>query len=310
MTRAHVRVLLASHNGERWIDEQIASIVGQRGVDVSIVAADDASTDSTPARLAAWAERAPLRCLPPLPARLGSAHRSFMRLIRDAALDDATHVALSDQDDVWLPDKLERAVAELDRCAADAYSSNVTAWWSDGRERLLRKAAPQRRWDHLFGSPGPGCTFVLTRARFAELQAWVAARFDRLQELWVHDWLIYAYARGRQWHWLIDRRSGLRYRQHGSNEFGANAGWRAARSRWRQIRSGEFRERTLAIADAVGDRSPLIDALRRLDVADRCYLSMHAGDCRRGRGEALLLALFFWLMPRGGAGPRSTLPTI
>ena len=43
-----VQVLMSTYNGEKFLDEQIRSIVAQKGVEVSILVRDDGSTDSTP----------------------------------------------------------------------------------------------------------------------------------------------------------------------------------------------------------------------------------------------------------------------
>ena len=305
MPIANVCVLLATYNGESWIGEQLASISAQARVEVFVVASDDASTDKTRDRLSSGPSGLSVLQLPDLPHRLGSANRNFLRLIRDAPVGDANYVALSDQDDVWLPHKLERAVEELTRTGADAYSSNVTAFWSDGRERLLVKSHPQRRFDHLFESAGPGCTFVFSRTAFTRLREWVMARFEVLQHLKVHDWLIYAFARHEGWTWHIDPQSHMRYRQHARNEVGANAGVGAAIARWQQVRSGQYRDDVLAVAAAVDDRSIVATALLRLNLADRVRLVSLAPQCRRNAFEALVLAVFFVLMPRQKPADRS-----
>lgn len=296
-----VCVLLATYNGEPWLGEQLASIASQSGVRVCIVASDDASTDNTLAQLSRSPPELPVLQLPALPRRLGSANRNFLRLIRDTPLGTAQYFALADQDDVWLPKKLERAVSELLRTGADAYSSNVTAFWGNGREHVLVKSQPQRRFDHLFESAGPGCTFVFSRSAFMRLQEWVTARFEALQDLKVHDWLIYAHAREQGWRWLIDPQSHMRYRQHARNEVGANKGLRAALSRWKLVRNGRYRDDVLAVAAAVEDRSAVTRALKRLTLTDRLRLVMLARQCRRRAADALLLALFMLVMP-GPAG--------
>jgi rhamnosyltransferase len=291
-----VKVLLATYNGAKWLDEQLTSIFDQIGVEVSVIASDDASSDATPQTLAGWSHRADLHVLPAAGARLGSAHRNFLRLIRDASLDDAEYVALADQDDVWLPSKLCRAVEQLRARDAHAFSSDVTAFWPDGRTRLIRKSQPQRSHDHLFGSPGPGCTFVIRREAFDHLRDWVTADFERLQRLWVHDWLIYAHVRQRGLRWHIDDRPLLLYRQHGRNEIGVNSGWRAALSRWRHVRSGAYRRDIVEIASLIGDDSRAIRAIGRLSWSDRIWLVLHARDFRRQGSEALLLALLLMVM--------------
>jgi rhamnosyltransferase len=293
-----VTVLLATFNAEAWLQAQLDSIALQRGVRIITYASDDRSSDGTVAQLEQAAAVLHLHMLPTLPHRLGNANRNFLRLIRDCPLDQAQYFALADHDDVWLPDKLCRAIDQLAITGADAYSSNVTAFWADGRQKLLVKSGPQQRFDHLFESAGPGCTFVFPRRSFAHLQHWVRQNFAKLQAVKVHDWLIYAHARHNQWRWHIDTESQLRYRQHVRNEIGANAGLSAALERWRQIRSGDYRRDVLAIAQAVGDQSIVTRALFRLRWADRLRLAMLANQCRRKRADRLLLALFFLSMPK------------
>ncbi len=294
----HVRVLLASFNGGRWIDEQLDSIFSQQDVRVSIVASDDSSQDDTVVRLKERSERAALKLLPSTGYRFGSAHCNFVRLIRDVDVDDADYVALADQDDIWLSRKLARAVECLSGSGAAGYSSSVTAFWADGSRRLIDKAQPQRAFDHFFGSPGPGCTFVLSRAAFDTLQRWVCESFDRLQEIWVHDWMIYAFVRSRGLRWYIDDQPNMLYRQHGANEIGVNAGWSAAWNRLRHVRSGSYRRTIVLIADAVGDNSAPMQAVRRLRFVDRVWLLLRVRDFRRRALECAFLFFFFLVMPR------------
>lgn len=292
-----VQVLLATFNGSQWIEQQLESIFNQQGVVVSIVVSDDSSKDDTVQRLQNSQSRA-LHLLPSAGCRLGSAHRNFLRLIRDSELGDADYVALSDQDDIWLSNKLARGISCLRARSVQGYSSNVTAFWPNGEQRLIDKAQPQRRYDHLFGSPGPGCTFMLPRETFEQLQAFVRANFDRLQTIWVHDWLIYAFVRCRSGRWHIDDEPTMLYRQHGRNEIGANSGWRAAMSRLRRVRSGDYRRDILAIADLLGESADVVEAVRRLTVRDRLRLVLGVRECRRRLSDCLALCLFFVLMPR------------
>ena len=108
-----VTVLLATHNGARFLDEQLDTILGQEGVDVRIVALDDASTDGTPELLAARAAADDRITVLPAQGRSGGAAPNFYRLIRSLDLSSAGLVAFADQDDVWLPTKLARHAAMI-----------------------------------------------------------------------------------------------------------------------------------------------------------------------------------------------------
>ncbi|MBS3947107.1 MAG: glycosyltransferase [Dethiobacter sp.] len=293
----HVRILLATHNGASWLDEQLDSISTQQDVRVTIIASDDRSSDGTVSTLTRWANRITLDMLPLSHKRFGSAHRNFLRLIRDTELGDADYFALSDQDDIWLPGKLLRGIYCLRSQNAQGYSSNVTAFWPDGRKKRIDKAHPLQSLDHLFSAPGPGCTFVIPRAVFIGLQAFVVENFDRLQTIWVHDWLIYAFVRAQGGKWHIDPQSNMLYRQHGNNEIGVNYGWRAALSRLKRVRSGAYRRDILAIADSVGESDYIVEALRRFRFIDRLSLILNVRRFRRRYTECVYLAFLFLIMP-------------
>lgn len=289
-------VLLATHNGECWLSEQLRSIYDQVSVSVRVFASDDKSTDGTPAVLDQWAASRGLEQLPYSGRRLGSANRNFLRLIRDADIGAADYVALADQDDVWHADKLAHAIRRLETSGADAYSSNVEAFWPDGRTRIVRKSHPQKAWDHLFSSPGPGCTFVFRRSTYLDLRAWVLQNFEALSNLWVHDWTFYAYVRNSGRNWLIDDYVSLRYRQHGGNDIGANIGLRALKRRLTRMRSGVYRNDVLSLSRLVGAPPRLLQALERMNLWDRVWLLCHAHQCRRSLKEVAAMVFLIFLM--------------
>ena len=293
----HVAVLLATYNSEPWLRQQLDSIFAQQGIVLHLFVSDDGSTDNTVNIIDEYAMRFSVTLLPRVADRFGNANRNFLRLIRDTDVSGFDHVAFSDHDDIWYPKKLRRAVDCIAQLGVNAYSSDVTAFWTDGRRQLVLKSKPQRPYDYLFESPGPGCTFVMLRASFEELRAFVLPRFELARQVKVHDWLIYAYARTHGWGWYIDNWPSMLYRQHSGNEIGANSGWRAIRRRIGDIRSGQFRNDVLTIADIVGDNCWVVAALQRLSIIDRLRLLLMTREFRRRRLHRWLLALFFLLMP-------------
>ncbi len=106
-----VSVLLASYNGEKYIREQLESILNQTFSDLSIVISDDLSTDGTPAIIREYEERYPGRVRSLRNSeRSGSAQNNFFRLLK-VVTDE--YIMLCDQDDVWLPDKAEVTLREM-----------------------------------------------------------------------------------------------------------------------------------------------------------------------------------------------------
>src|SRR5471032_1520195 len=111
----------------QWIKEQLVSILGQLAVDVTLHISIDPSTDGTEAWCEAYAAKHPAVVVLPGANRFGGASRNFFRLIRDVDFDGYDFVAFADQDDIWYPDKLQRATQALQARGVDAYSSNVMA---------------------------------------------------------------------------------------------------------------------------------------------------------------------------------------
>lgn len=297
---------MATWNAARFIEEQLESVFAQQGVDARLIVSDDASGDETLEILERVATQHPGRVtlLPQGTRRFGSANRNFLRLIAEASVGDDEYVAFCDHDDVWLPWKLGRALDCIRSEGLDAYSSDVIAFWPDGRESLIHKSNAQRDFDYLFESAGPGCTFVLAPRSFSEIRSWIKENFESACDAKVHDWLIYAYARTRGWRWRIDDRPSMRYRQHAANEVGANSGLRALSARWKSVMTGKYRKDVLLIAGLVNDNSWVTKALCRLQATDRLRLALSVRDLRRSNRDRFALALFLLFMPGGDCDPR------
>lgn len=107
-----VSVAMATYNGERFIDAQLESILGQLERHDEIVIVDDASTDRTRERVAAFGDP---RIRLQVNDRNEGVLRSFERALR---LTCGDAVFLADQDDVWLPGKRAALVEALDGDAA------------------------------------------------------------------------------------------------------------------------------------------------------------------------------------------------
>lgn len=286
-----IAVLLAAYNGTAWIEKQLTSILRQSNVQASVFISVDPSKDGTEAWCASFVASHPDVALLPPCDRFGGAARNFFRLIRDVDFSAFDYIAFSDQDDIWHADKLERAVAALSSGQFDAYSSNVTAFWPDGRRVLLDKAQPQVAWDHLFEAAGPGCTYVLNRPLADAFKASLLSNWSTAQEVTLHDWYCYAFARSHGFRWYIDPVPGMDYRQHSNNQVGANTGMGSFSARLRTITNGWWPAQVVLI-DKLTGRNPVLAGAEH---GSRRWvflkLTLRAWHCRRRRRDKFLFII-------------------
>lgn len=235
--RRSVCVLLAAFNGQQWIGSQVDSILIQEGVDVHLFISVDLSTDDTYTLCKQYEERHANVHVLPYGESFSSAAKNFFHLIKSVNFDNFDYIALSDQDDIWSQNKLHRAISTLQREGCDAYSSDVTAFWKDGSTKLIRKSYPQKTMDYFFESSGPGCTFVLRRDVMTRFKIFLLLNWRDVNQVSLHDWMIYAFFRHYNLKWFIDNKSFMLYRQHMDNVVGANHGLSGLSKRARMIKS-------------------------------------------------------------------------
>ncbi|WP_417541606.1 glycosyltransferase [Methylophaga thalassica] len=293
-----VAVLLATYNGMKWIEEQVESILGQKNVDVRLVISDDGSIDGTYNFVKKLAENDARVTLLSDHSAIQGAGKNFYRLIRQADILDVEFVALADQDDIWLSNKLEYQIHTLMNRRLDATSSNVVAFWDDGQLAFINKAQPLKSLDYLFESAGPGCSFCMTRAFFDKFHHFLLTREDQeLPDL--HDWLIYAYARATNHEWCIEERPLLKYRQHQNNVVGVHKGFQASARRFMTVRQRWYRSQVQLISsiqltqshEKLTQHLSLLKSIGRLNFFDRLVLACNVKKFRRERSHQLVLSL-------------------
>ena len=272
-------VLLAAYNGEQFISQQLQTVLNQTNKPYKILINIDQSDDKTESIVQGFAKKNPEIQILNINKRFGSAAENFINLIIDADLTDFDYIALADQDDIWKEDKLEKAIQKLEQ-GFDGYSSNVQAFWEDGQKKIIKKNQPQQKFDHLFESAGPGCTFVLTKELALKLQQFLKnGRFNQLDNY--HDWLIYAFARTHGFKWYIDSYPGVDYRQHSLNVFGANVGIKAFISRTNRVLAGEGVDFAFQLMKELKVQDPFIQSLFPISRLNFLKLALKAKCCRR-----------------------------
>lgn len=104
-----VSVLMSTYNGEKYLEEQIDSILNQTGVKVKLLIRDDGSSDKTAGICRQYADR--YDNITFYQGENLGVGRSFLELLRKSSKAD--YYSFADQDDVWLEDKLQRAVCMI-----------------------------------------------------------------------------------------------------------------------------------------------------------------------------------------------------
>jgi len=209
---------MSAYNGQKYIIEQIDSILSQKGVEVFLVVRDDGSTDATLSVLLSYRQKyhAQMEVIAGLNEGV---QRSFSYLINHVKDYDFDYFAFADQDDVWHEDKLCVAVSILKGKSADKpvlYFSNLCAVdeklkpygniYAKGYVNITKKGALTRNFAY-------GCTCVFNRKAVLMYARNYEAR------MWMHDYWLYLIClyMGEVYY---DENAYISYRQHGNNSVG------------------------------------------------------------------------------------------
>lgn len=226
--------------GQRYLRQQLDSIVKQTHTNWSIWVSDDGSDDDTHAILQ---EYKVLLGESRLSIHSGPADgfvANFLSLTCKAGIT-ADYYAFADQDDVWESEKLTRALKWLQTVPVHLPSlycgrtRSVDANNHDiGFSPLFTK--PPSFSNALVQSIGGGNTMLFNNA---------ARRFLRKAgpdvKVVSHDWWAYMVVSGCGGWVFYDSQPTVRYRQHGNNVIGANNGWAAGMVRLRMVFYGRFK---------------------------------------------------------------------
>lgn len=284
-----IAVIMAVHDGEAYLAEQIESIVAQRDVNVTIYVSDDRSSDST---MEIVREMSGVHhCIEILTecGQFGSPAGNFFSAIELMSnFDSYDFIAFSDQDDVWVDCKLSRAVSALKDSGYAAYSSNVIVYGNKIKQGCTRKAGAQKQFDHFFESAGAGCTFVLTQHAFKSLRQKVMDKKESIRLIDQWDWCCYAILREMGFKWIIDPIPGVMYRQHANNHFGAKASFASLCDRLRRVLSGWYGEQITNIS-RVASGSDFFEGKSLLFSIQNC------NQFRRHRFESWFVSFFMIL---------------
>lgn len=193
-------VLMATYNGQAYLRDQIDSILRQTGVDVHILITDDCSSDNSYEIASEYASK-DSRVYSRRNSNNKGVANNFMSMIASIDPNSFDYVAFSDQDDVWLKDKLVTAVKAInDKCSStDAkklsgigtptlYCSdlqNVNEHLGESQLELNRLNIDLgHRATPLLKNYFSGCTMVMNAAMVRLLQEYKGEEFPRIHDVW------------------------------------------------------------------------------------------------------------------------------
>lgn len=217
----YIAVLMSTYNGETYLKEQIDSILDQSGVKVKLFIRDDGSQDGTAKILeeyelshknVCWINKGSV-------CNLGIKD-SFLDTLRYAyeRYPELEYFSFSDQDDVWLPQKLQVGITKIDRSknikGALYYSNKIVV---DEKLQEIEKECINYYGDMLeilWRSLASGCTFVFNR-KLAEYVLKYNTDLKCLHDVWV-----YKLAKCIGSDVIFDTDRYILYRQHSNNVCG------------------------------------------------------------------------------------------
>ena len=220
-----IAILLATYNGEKYISEQIESILEQSYEDWVLYIHDDGSKDNTVNIIKDYEQKYPNRVMVVDGPSTGGAKTNFLYLFAQV---EAPYYMCCDQDDIWLPEKIALTKKEMDNLSRADEEHPCLVFTElkvvDGELNVLsEKMSVYQGLDcrtlrfnrALIQNVVTGCTMMTNRALRDEL-----CKITDAKDVLMHDW----------WALLVATRFGkvsyidtatILYRQHGNNGVGA-----------------------------------------------------------------------------------------
>lgn len=222
MKKPKIAVIMATYNGEKFLDVQLESILAQKDVEVSLFIYDDQSKDSTMKILDDYMKKHKN-----IKARVNAENKRSTKNFLDALFEfkdnkEFDYYAFADQDDYWKDDKLITAIKFIEKTGkCTMYSSNLKVVDRDlvyKGHNVLPAEYEFSHYDEICYNMVTGCTCVFDKA-FKDL----ATKHYPIDDARCHDYwlgLIACYCKESNYVYNSDS-SYILYRQHGNNVVGA-----------------------------------------------------------------------------------------
>lgn len=226
-----VEILLATHNGAKYLREQLESVFSQTMQDFKVIARDDGSIDDTLKILEEYHIKYPEKFIYyKNNVTTGNAKDNFFMLMQDSTAD---FVCFCDQDDVWHPDKLELtysvmktldhskpALVHTDLKIVDSKLKVLNPSFFKMQHFNIVEKVPLNRI--IAQNVVTGCTMMINRALLD------VAKNTNHKNIIMHDWWLAIIAAAFGNIGVVNYPT-MAYRQHGNNSVGAKSFWKSFR---------------------------------------------------------------------------------
>lgn len=297
----HVAILMSTYNGERYLREQLDSIIKQTYKNIEILIRDDGSIDSTIDILNEYRKK--YKYIRYYTGPNLKPARSFLDLLRQAPVAD--YYAFCDQDDYWEDDKIECAIKKLKDGKADFYYSSYTVVNENLKtiREGVQKPVMNTIGQALVMATVTGCTVV-----FSKKVQECAKLYSPLQ-LMMHDSWLYKVTLAMGYKVVYDDQAHLLYRQHGNNVIGANKSkiriWKSKWRRWLKNVSNDRYHEACELYKGYNSMMPLeqsrivkrIADYLQMNLVKRILLAMNS-DYKTGNTKSDIAFLFAIIFKR------------
>ncbi len=235
-----MQVLLAVRNGAPYLSDQLESIAAQQHRDWSLLVGDDGSTDGATELVDRFARREGNGRVRLLRGPQKGLAANFLTLLWQTPPGSA--VAFCDQDDVWMPHKLGRALEHIEAAGDGIVAYSCRTIETDSKLRPM-KLSPWPACGPSFGNALvqnilAGNSLVLSPLAADMLRCTVPGAIKA--NVPFHDWWTYLLLSGAGGRIVLDREPGIYYRQHAACTQGSSHGLVARLRRASKVISGVY----------------------------------------------------------------------
>ena len=291
-------ILLATYNGEKYVQEQLDSIISNKYPNMRIIISDDGSKDKTLDILEKFAKQYPFISVINHSTALHGAFHNFANLIQYVSEQNlqADYYMFSDQDDVWKSDKIEKSLLEIQK-----YDSGIPALVYTSKQYVDEnlnpidftiKAEAEFDINILHQNKTYGCTFIFNNLLMEKLDSKAPVFFVNYD----HYTAMQAYLFGKV---IYLTEKTIMYRQHGNNVSGCvNKSFLDRVSVRKKYRNNIMLYKalisyTFQYKDLLPEKDRRIIETLQKGIASRLYLFFASLNCRIHKNSVLGTVQFY-----------------